>query len=322
MIPAIIGAASVAGSIYQQDQANKARKSSEREMDALSEEWRKINMPDLSPIEFERYKQVFIPQILQDSEMGKISTDPAYKEAQMAALSQLGDISQGGLTLQDKANLLDLQNQAAQQDAGRQGAITQGMAERGMGGAGAELAQKLMSQQGAANRGSAAATDIAANAQARALEAIMQRGRLGGSMRDQEFGEQADKARAQDAINQFNTNTLNEEQRLRQRISDRNADLTTAERGQGNRIAQDQYNNEMDRMTGYSNVKTARNTGTAVNNASRQAGNGAIVSGVTQMIPGMASLWEPSDQVANSPTTYAGPPQEGDAEAVFKKRQK
>jgi hypothetical protein len=46
--------------------------------------------------------------------------------------------------------------------------------------------------------------DQAANAQRRALQAIQQSGELGGRIRGQDFDEQAQKARARDAIAQFN----------------------------------------------------------------------------------------------------------------------
>jgi len=47
--------------------------------------------------------------------------------------------------------------------------------------------------------------DVSAQAQSRALQALMQGGQLGGQIRQQDFGEQSEKAQAQDAINRFNT---------------------------------------------------------------------------------------------------------------------
>jgi len=177
--------------------------------------------------------------------MGGIEVDTVLKEAQTAALSQLGELSQGGLNLQDKADLANIQGQVAQQDAGRQAAIMQNMAERGMGGAGMELAQRLQSQSSGADRAAADARNVSAMAQQRALDAIAQRGSVGGQIRAQEFGEDAAKAKAQDDINAFNTGNKNQAGMMRQDTSDRKVDATNQERMQGNELAQQRFNNQV-----------------------------------------------------------------------------
>jgi hypothetical protein len=62
-----------------------------------------------------------------------------------------------------------------------------------------------MSAQSATNRSASQGNEVAAMAQARALEAIMKSGQLGGSIEAQDFGQQAQQSSAQDAINRFNT---------------------------------------------------------------------------------------------------------------------
>jgi len=149
----------------------------------------------------------------QDSGMAGVSTDPRLKEAQMSALASLQGISaNGGMTAEDRANLARSQTQAAQADRGRREAILQNANARGMGGSGMELLAQLDSSQAATDRQAQEGLDINGMAQKRALESMMQGGQLAGDMRNQDFGEQSDKARAQDAINQFNTgnkNTMN-----------------------------------------------------------------------------------------------------------------
>lgn len=265
--------------------ANKqagAAKDAKRQLDSLTDEWRQMNMPDLSPIEFERFKDIFVPQMAQDSLMGDIQTDPRLQDAQMAALGQLGELSEGGLNLQDKADLADIQGEVARQDAGRQAAIMQGMAERGMGGAGMELAQRLQSQSAGADRAAGNARNVAAQAQQRALDAIMRRGQLGGEMRSQQFGEDSAKARAQDAMNLYNTGLLNEGQRNRQNISNMNTDITNTERQQPNQINQQQFNNQVQKQTGISDLGKSSAVARMGQGAAEAAMFGGLGSGISQ----------------------------------------
>lgn len=140
------------------------------------------------------------------SEMRNVSTDPRLKQQQMNALSSLEGIADaGGMTLVDKANLAGIQKEIGMQERGSREAIISGMARRGQSGSGVELAAMLQNQQGSADRAASQGLNVQATAQARALEAIMQGGQLGGQIRQQEFGEQSEKAQAQDAINRFNT---------------------------------------------------------------------------------------------------------------------
>ncbi len=141
----------------------------------------------------------------------KVSVDPRLKEQQLAALASLKEISDGGgMTAKDKANLARTQSQVAQADAGRRDAIMQGMARRGMGGSGNELLAQLQSSQAATDRAAQGGLDIAGMAQERALNAMLQGGQLAGSVRGQDFGEQAKVAEARDAIAQFNAANANQ----------------------------------------------------------------------------------------------------------------
>jgi hypothetical protein len=79
--------------------------------------------------------------------------------------------------------------------------------ERGIGGSGLELQNQLMQEQAAADQASRAGTDIAAQAQARALASLQAAGQLGGQMQAQQYGEQANKATSQNAIDKFNAET-------------------------------------------------------------------------------------------------------------------
>lgn len=138
-----------------------------------------------------------------------IGGDPTLRDAQVSALQQLQDISAGGgLTAMDKAKIAEIESRQGQQERGAREAIIQTAAERGRGGSGLELAAQLESQQGSATRAAQQGTDVAAMAQERALQAIMQGGELGGKIRTQDFGEASKVAEARDALQRFNLENM------------------------------------------------------------------------------------------------------------------
>jgi hypothetical protein len=141
---------------------------------------------------------------LGPSAMAGISTDPKLRQAQMNALSKLESIGLGEQSAEDQARMANITNDVNTNLQGQQGAIMQNLAQRGMSGGGTELAQRMMASQGAANRQASMAMDAKAQAERRALDAIMQSGQLGGQMQSQDFQQQQSKAQAADAISRFN----------------------------------------------------------------------------------------------------------------------
>lgn len=149
--------------------------------------------------------------VLQNpSSLESYSSDPRLKEAQMRSLDYLQNVgNQGGMTAMDRSQLNAIQNQNAIQARGAREATAQRMAQRGMGGSGMQAVQDMIADQGAATANYLGGTDVAANAQRRALEAMSQAGTLGGQIRSQDFGEAEKKAAAADAINRFNVQNRN-----------------------------------------------------------------------------------------------------------------
>ncbi len=187
----------------------------------------------------------------QMSEMGNVSTDPRLKDAQMAALTKMMGMSEGGLSAQDRLRLNDTRRTIAGDTHAADEQILQQMAQRGAGGSGAELAARIMSSQGQADRAARAGDEIAAQANAQALQAMMNSGTMGGQIREQDFGEQARKAEAADAVNRFNA--ANQQQVVSRNTSARNdaqgANLTSKQRiadaNVGTHNYQDQYNKNL-----------------------------------------------------------------------------
>lgn len=142
---------------------------------------------------------------LQDpSAMTSISTDPAFKDAQMNALTSLQDLSKGGFSAQDKADLSRISIEEQAKARGAREAVLQNAAERGAGGGGLALLDQMKANQDAASRSSQRDLDVAGMAQQRALAALQAAGNQAGNMQAQEFGQKAQVAGSQDAISKFN----------------------------------------------------------------------------------------------------------------------
>ncbi len=185
----------------------------------------------------------------------------------LAKLQQIGN--QGGLTSVDRAQLNQIQNQVSNQSAANRAATLQSMAQRGMAGSGAELATELAGNaaqtQSAADQG----FNVAAQAQQRALQAIQQAGSMGGQIENTQFGEAAQKAQAQDAINRFNAqNAQNvagqnvqranyaQERNLnaQQQIGSANTNLENQQQVYNKGLQQQNFENQMQKQQGISNA--------------------------------------------------------------------
>lgn len=239
------------------------------------QDWMNLNIPD--PAEQKVALQRFVSQgeltpVMQQaiaqapSEFKNIVTSSQNKAAQNKALSQLSQIGeQGGLRLQDKAALADARMDAITREKSGRAGIADEMARRGLSGSGYDVAARLSGQQGVADRESNAGLKVASDAQDRALQAIMSSGKMATDYRNQDFGEQAQKASAADRINAFNTANLRDVNAAnvgaenatnafnlqnKQRISDQNTSLSNAEQQYNKGLIQQNYENQMKRLEG------------------------------------------------------------------------
>lgn len=160
--------------------------------------------PELYAVVAEMNPEIDTAVNLGPSAMQGVSTDPALRQAQLNALSKLEQVGLGGESFEDKARMANIVNDVNTNLQGQQGAIMQNLAQRGMSGGGSELVARQIASQGAANRQADMALDAKAQAERRALDAIIQSGQLGGQMQAQDFSQQAQKAQAADAIARFN----------------------------------------------------------------------------------------------------------------------
>jgi len=242
--------------------------------------------------------------VLQEaSQMEQVSTDPRLKEAQMSALEKLRQVGEGGLTLGDRAALGEVQRDTAREAQARQESILQNMAQRGAGGSGAEAALQQMASQAAAERQSRAGLAAAADVNKRALESIMARGTLSSQLRDQEFGEKSQTAKATDLINNFNARNSQDIQMRNvasrnaaqeanltaaQRIADQNVALRNRQQEYNKNLAVDDYQRRLDKIkaaAGQTNTNATAADLSAQRERDRTAG---IISGIGTAAAGIA----------------------------------
>ena len=274
---AIGGLASLAGGVGNYLANSSASERAQLLQNKALQEWIKLQIPD--PAAQQLALKQFVsagkldPKLEQSihadpSAFKNIVTDISNKNAQNRALSELSDLgNQGGLRLQDKAALQDSMDDSISRERGDRLAIGQEMARRGLGGSGFELAGKLQAAQSGADRNARAGLHVAAKAQDRALQAIMGAGDMATKLRGQDFSEQAQRASAEDKINLFNTQNLQDVQQRNlamqnrasemnlaqaQKTSDQNTQLGNYEQEHNKKLKQEQYDNEVKKAAGIS----------------------------------------------------------------------
>jgi hypothetical protein len=263
-------------SLFDIFDGGNSKKASKQLKQALAQ-YEGIDIPDIEKqrLVMEEYASagLLTPEMEQaflqaESEYNSVYADPRLKDAQLSALSKLQEITDNnGLTLQDQANLNKIQGQLRQQEKGQRDAIMQNMAQRGVQGSGLELAAQLSNTQATADRASDEGLNVAAQAQQRALEALMNQNQVAGNIRNQDFSEQSAKAQAQDAINRFNTaNRQDVQQRNiaqqnqskasnlqnKQNLLNQNTALRNQQQQYNKELEQQKYDNKLKLATGKS----------------------------------------------------------------------
>lgn len=225
-----------------------------------------------------------------DTGLKNITTDPALKAKEMAALADLEQISKDGLSMRDQADLARLEGQVNRQNAGRIGAIQQNMAARGMAGSGLELVSQQQAAQDATERQALASLEKAAMAQEGRRSAMQQMGQMAGNMSARDWQQQAQAAAAQDAINRFNVTNQNQATQYNNAGRQGTANQNVAQNNQFQQNilgakqggAQMTYNNGVDK----NNQRTMQNQRGGVKGAIGGALSGAA-AGSTLGVPGM-----------------------------------
>lgn len=247
-----------------------------------------IQLPDLKPMDYQDYEwlgdleaptleagpdlgyenvdaRLADASVAGDSRFNDIEGDPRLKDRQMAGLDALDEIVQGGgRTMADDANLNRVLNEVGAADRGRREAIKSDMQARGMGSSGMELLAALNSAEAATNRANQSGLDIAAQAQDRALEAIMSGSNMAGGIRGQDFDEEAQVAAANDAISKFNAGLTTQNNQF-----NAGAVNDMSQFNAGNQLSKDTYNLDKNRDIAKTNAAYAFDAA-KVNQAGKQ----------------------------------------------------
>lgn len=265
-------------SLFGKSGSDKADKMRQRAIDAFNA----IQTPDLKnlQVQLDKYVQqgLLSPEqaeakLLQSNAFNDIVTDPELEGAQKQALSELQRVStEGGLTAVDRARLADITDQQNQEARGRNEAIMQSARERGTGSSDMNLINQLINEQSAADRASKRGLDVAALAQDRALQSMISEGNLAGGIRGQDYAEEAKKAEAENAIDLFNKQTLNQTNLYnveaankaqaanlaeKQRVADTNANIENQNKLYNAAQYQQDFKNKMDKAQGMAGTYNA-----------------------------------------------------------------
>jgi hypothetical protein len=257
-----------------------------------------VNAPDLTKLIPQLRLQVMqgsmtpaqaAAAIQEASNMGNVKTDQGSLQGQRDALSKLASIgNNGGMTEADRAALNATMDQTNANTAQQRAAQIQQLQMQGNAGTGAELAARLSGVQGGANANAAAGASTAQAAQARALQAIQSGLQGNAALNTQQFSQEAQKAQAADAVNQFNA-------QARQA-----ANLSNAGMSQQAGLANFNTANQIaGTNTGIQNTQAMMPYNASQTNFENQLGLGKAKS-ATQVAAGTPLVKAATDQVARS----------------------
>jgi hypothetical protein len=182
-----------------------------------------------------------VAEQLGQSAMEGVSADPQLEAAQYDSLGQLQNIADnGGMTLTERADYESGQRDASQRATSQRQAILNLMGRQGGQTGGASVAMQLGAANDQAERAANVGARTSADAQRRAMQAVLERGRSAGALRGQQFGERSQRAQARDVINRYN------------------ADARRQAQGYNLGLSQQQFNNQMGLASGRANALTGQ----------------------------------------------------------------
>lgn len=198
------------------------------------------------------------PEQLGETAMEDVSLDPRLREAQMAALSELQERGEVGLTPEERQQFRDMQQDVAGQTQAQQSRVLQQMAERGTLDSGAQLAAQLQAGQMANQQASDVAAQLAGQSASARRDALQRAASSASGMRSQDFSEQSRLANARDTIEQFNLGQRSQAQQ--QNLGIRQSDIGTQNRQQqyNKELIGQQYGRELEKQGMLSNLRQGR----------------------------------------------------------------
>lgn len=234
----------VIGEMGARSERRSARKARERALSILEG----LDLPDIEKMrilaEMEQAEQ------LGPSAMEGVTPDEQAVADERAVLARLQGLTEsGGLDMQGRARLAEIQDQTGQMNRSRQEGVLANLRDRGQLGGGMELSARMSAAGEAANAANRGGMQTAADAERRYLESLSMRGDLSGRMRRDSFSEGAARANARDAIAKFNA--MN-----RQDVGMRNTNRQNEAQYYNSGLYQQDFDNRFRRAAGQSNALT------------------------------------------------------------------
>jgi len=272
---AAAGAALGALGLFDSDEDNtqaKAFAAAQARLEALG------TPPDLSrEIVLQQFREAgqLSPQVeqrilQQSTAVSDIQEDQTGRDSQVEALNLLRQRGRG-LGAEERSAFNEMRDMTQRDAEAKRMQVMQNMAARGQGGSGAELMAALQGAQSANTRLSQEGDRLGASASTNALSAISKAGQLGANLRSQDYSAEMDKAKALDAMQEFNLrNSQSVQQRNiaavnqaqaqnlanKQRISDANIQMANAEKYRQSEEEGKMWDRGMQQALGVSNIGT------------------------------------------------------------------
>lgn len=325
------GVGSLAGGIAGLISSNNANDRANALQNEALQQYLNIAIPDPAEqkIALQQYVQTgqLSPKLQQaikqaPSNLNDVSLNSDMTGARLRALNSLEQQGYGGNQIQNEAALQQDLIQAGNQGAGQQQQILQSLAQRGQLGSGSELQARLSNAQNSQNQLANQALQTEMQRRQQALQAIQGAGSLAGNIQQSQYQLDANRAQANDAINQFNAQNLQGVQAANvgaqnaaqlynlqnaQNIANQNTNLANQQEIYNKQLLQQNFQNQLAKAGGVAGQYNT-NAGTQLAQGQQAANQwGAIGSGLGKLGGAAGSGGGQSLQQSNANILGGGP---------------
>lgn len=219
-----------------------------------------------------------------------VSEDPSLRSTQLAVLNKMAGLADTGLSDVDQAGYEHAREIGDQMvNSGTQAAL-QNAAARGQAGSGMEFAMREAANQAGAGRAQDAGLQQSADsARMRAMYAQMM-GQDASSLRSQDFSNNAANAGIMNQFNLLNTQNANQAQQYnlgnKQNVSNMNVQNQNAAQQYNNQMTQQQYQDQLQKVSGQTGANSGMAQGYAAENAANTAARNQNTQLATQAVMG------------------------------------
>lgn len=229
MVPLIAAGISAVGGIVGKILGDMSEAKAQALISQAMDATGKIDVPALEALTAEE---------VGPSAFEQMKTDERLRDAQYGVLGRFREMyDQGGMDLEDRANLNRVTSRASRVGRAGANAIQGQMDARGMGNSGASLLLQQKAAQDAGQDANQAGMDIQGQAMRRRFEAMKEQGAMAGQIRGQDWGEQSQVAQARDATARYNAQARQAAGQYRNQMKQQDFANRMTKQGQMNGLA-------------------------------------------------------------------------------------